>query len=357
MSRPDGRLVEDAAPAAAGADRPLSAAELAAAVGRVAGGACAATVVGCGLMGKQYVAALRALGVRRIRVSSRSAGPLEELRGADRAVEVIAGGVEHLACRPQEGELGIIATPTALLAGAAERLASLGFRRLLIEKPVSLWSRRIEALADALERQGVEAVCAYNRVAYPSFHEARARARQEGGITSCHYTFTEMIRPDWPERFPAEELARWGVANSLHVIGMAHGLIGMPSAWTGHRARGLPWHPTGAVFVGSGVSVHGIPFSYHADWGSTGRWSVECHTAISSYRLCPLERLVRRTSALGEWEEIPLAAAAPAVKPGIIEQVAAMLSAEVRPHLPLVSLREAAGLARLGESIFGYANA
>lgn len=357
MNRPEGRVAEAVVPPRMGTTQPLSAAELATAVARVAGSACAATVVGCGSMGKQYVEALRALGVRRIRISSRSAGPLEELHGTADGLETVAGGVERLECQPHQDELGIIATPTALLVGAAERLASLGFRRLLIEKPVSLWSHRIEQLADTLERQGVEAVCAYNRVAYPSFHEARARAFQEGGITSCSYTFTELIKPDWPERFPAEELARWGVANSLHVVGMAHGLIGMPSAWTGHRARALSWHPTGAVFVGSGVSTQGIPFSYHADWGSTGRWSIEFHTAVSSYQLCPLERLFRRTAALGEWEEIPLAVAAPEVKPGIVEQVAAMLSADVRPHLPLVSLRDAASLARLGESIFGYADA
>lgn len=332
----------------------LDSAGLAAAIAAADFSDCAATVVGYGNMGREYVKALRVLGVRRIRVCSRSAGPLEELREVA-GVETVSGGWERLECRPEPGEVALVATPTLDLIGPAERLAALGFRRLLIEKPVSLWSHKITPLAELLERQGIEAICAYNRIAYPSFHEAVARAAGEGGITSCAYTFTEIIRPDWPERFPQEELARWGISNSLHVIGMAHGLIGMPGTWSGYQRGALAWHPTGAVFVGSGVSEHGIPFSYQADWGSKGRWSVEIHTALSSYRFCPLEQLVRKTSPRSDWEEITLATFAPQVKVGFVEQVAAMLSPELRKSLPLVSLWEAAALTRYGEEVFGYA--
>lgn len=315
----------------------------------------AATVVGYGHMGKQYVNALRAIGVRQIRVCSRSSGPLEELCEVE-GLETGSGGFERLECRPQPGELGIIATPTLLLVDPAERLASLGFRRLLIEKPVSLWANEIERLASRLEAQGVEVFCAYNRVAYPAFQEVRARIVQEGGITSCTYTFTEMIKPDWPKRFPSEELARWGISNSLHVIGMAHGLIGMPATWSGSQRGSLPWHPAGTIFVGSGISERGISFSYHADWGSTGRWSVEIHTPVSSYRLCPLERLFRRTSSTGAWEEVSVMTTVPAIKTGIVEQVAAVLNPKVRHLIPLVSVERAAKLTRYAEDIFGYAH-
>ena len=334
-------------------DQPASSADLASAISTTDFSTRAATVVGYGYMGKEYVKALRALGVERIRVCSRSGGPLEELRGAD-GVETAAGGFERLGWQPERDELGIIATPTAALADASQQLASLGFRHLLIEKPVCLRSRAIRQLAETLEQRRVEAVCAYNRVAYPSFQELRARVESVGGVTSCTYTFTELIKPDWPEIFSAEELARWGVANSLHVIGMAHGLIGAPGAWRGHHSGALPWHPNGAVFVGSGVSDQHIPFSYHADWGSTGRWSVEVHTSQSSYRLCPLEKLFRRASAMAEWEELPVAAFAPDLKAGIGEQVAAMLSPDIRQLLPLVSLGEAVALTEYAEAVFGY---
>lgn len=330
-----------------------SSAEWAAAIRAQDFSGCAVTVVGYGGMGRQFVNALRALKVGRIRVCSSSAAPLEGL--AQSGVEVAAGGVERVAWRAAPEELGIIATPIRLLVPAAERLASLGFRRLLIEKPVSLWSRQIEALAAAFAAQGVDAVCAYNRVAYPSVLEARARAAQEGGIVSCTYTLTEMVQPDWPSRFDPDELARWGIANSLHVISMAHALIGMPEQWQGYRqGRTLAWHPSGSIFVGSGLSARGIPFSYHADWGSKGRWSVEIHTASSSYRFCPLETLQRLASAKAEWEPVPITTLAPEVKTGFVEQTAAMLSEELRLHVPLMPLRQVAALTRFGEEVFGY---
>lgn len=332
-----------------------SSAELAALIGSADFSGCAVTVVGYGNMGRHYLKALRALGVRRIRVCSRFTKGLEDV-GNVPGVEIVTGGYEHLECRPEADEVGIVATPTASLVPAAERLARLGFHRLLIEKPVSLWSNEIGRLAAKLERQGVDAFCAYNRVAYPSFHEIRACVMEEGGITSCTYTFTEIIKPDWPQRFPREELARWGIANSLHVISMAHGLIGPPKSWVGHLAGSLPWHPTGAVFVGSGVSVRGIPFVYHADWGSTGRWSVEVHTRTSSYRLCPLESLFRKSAPMADWEPVPLATFAPEIKAGFLEQIATMLTEPAARVVLLPTLREVARLTRYAEDVFGYAD-
>lgn len=313
----------------------------------------AATVVGYGAMGRQYVAALQILGLRRIRVCSRSAEPLAALRGFD-GVETTAGGFERWRYRASPQELAILATPMKSLVDATDWAVASGFTRVLVEKPVSLYAQTIERLADRMARAGVEVVCAYNRVAYPSFHEVRTQLAHEGGATSCVYTFTELIKPEWTQKFSAEALARWGVANSLHVMSMAHGLIGWPSTWSSHRSGALPWHPSGAVFVGSGISQRSIPFAYQADWGSTGRWSVEIHSGSSSYRLCPLERVFRRTSATGEWEEIPVRVYAPAVKAGLTELTAAMLHDELREALPLVSLREAAALTRYGERVFGY---
>lgn len=346
--RSEPTLATEAAPA-------YSSAALAATVSAQDFSGCASTVVGYGAMGRQFVNALRALNVGRIRVCSKSATALEEL--SSRGIEVTAGGVERLAWSARPAELGIIATPIAWLIPAAQRLASLGFRRLLIEKPVSLWSRQIEELAQVFEAQGIEAFCGYNRVAYPAFIEARARTTQEQGITSCTYTITEMIQPDWTSRFSSEELSRWGIANTLHVMSMAHGLIGMPRQWQSYRqGRAVAWHPTGSIFVGAGVSERGAAFSYHADWGSPGRWVIEVHTATSSYRFCPLETLQRRTSATGTWEPVATTAVAPDIKAGFVEQVAAAFSEELRTHVPLMSLRHVAALTRFGEEVFGYSS-
>ncbi|MFQ6026875.1 MAG: Gfo/Idh/MocA family oxidoreductase [Dehalococcoidia bacterium] len=331
----------------------FSAVQLAAALSEYDFSGCSATVVGYGYMGRHYLQTLQALGVKRIHVCSRSEASVADLKGTE-GVTVVSGGYQKWEVNPLPGELGIVCCPTADLVGAARHLAAGGFRKLLIEKPISLQSRQIESLAELLQQQEVDAACAYNRVSYPSFIEAKFRAQEEGGITSCSYAFTEFVDRIGPGSFPDAELARWGVANSLHVIGMAHGLIGLPQSWNGHRSGAVSWHPTGAIFVGSGISEQGIPFSYHADWGSKGRWSVEIHTPVVSYSLCPLEKLYRKETATGAWEEVPVGAFDPELKAGIAEQVATMLISDRPKIIPLVSVNDAARLTKYGEELFGY---
>ena len=329
--------------------------QLASAIATTDYSGCAATVIGYGYMGREFVKALRALRVGHICVCSRSEERLLELKGLD-GVTTISGGWQRLTRRPAPNELGIVATPSELLVPVAHHLLSLGVTKILVEKPVSCLPDDIFGLERAASAQGAEVACAYNRVAYPSFHEVKARTGEEGGITSCSYTVTEFIHQIGPDRFSQYELARWGIANSLHVMSMAHGLIGLPHTWKSFQtgSGSISWHPSGSVFVGAGLSEHGIPFVYHGDWGSTGRWSVEVHTAVASYRLCPLEKAYQRTSPMGEWVELPLTTFAPEVKVGVVEEVAAMLQPAIRQLVPLVSLTEAERLARYGEEVFGY---
>lgn len=313
-----------------------------------------ATLIGYGNMGKQYYQALRALGVRHIRVCACHEASLQDLRGVD-GVELFSEGLEGFREQAAADEVAILAIPIDLLVPGALQLADQGFRSLLIEKPIALDAATIGELAATLDARHVRAMCAYNRGVYPSVIEVRARAEREGGITSCTYVFTEMIKPDWPQRFSATELARWGVANSLHVMSLAHSLIGWPAEVSSVRTGAIDWHPTGAVFAGGGLSQRGIPFSYHADWLAKGRWVVEVHTRESSYRLAPLEKVLRRVTATGEWEPVEVAAFDPAIKAGIVEEVAIMLGALPELASLLPDVRQTAELTAYGEQVFGYA--
>ena len=297
--------------------------------------------------------ALQILGFGNIRVCSRSSGSLESLQGVS-DITTKAVDYRELDWYARPDELAIIATPINSLCDAAKSLCDLGFRKIFIEKPISLYSVEMQKVVNIFQNKGIQGICGYNRTAYPAFHELRFKVHEDGGISSCNYSITEIVREDWQSRFSTEELARWGIANSIHPIAMAHGLIGLPKIWKGFRSGSMEWHPTGIVFVGSGISDMNIPFTYHGDWGSKGRWSVEAHTEIASYLMKPLEKLYRKESPNGEWNEIPVSIFEPDVKDGIMEQVAALLDPYISDLVPLFSLEESTSLTRYAESVFGY---
>ncbi len=332
---------------------PLSAAELASLLRAKSFRNSAVTVFGYGNMGREYVKALQALGVGRIRVVSLSAEPLQPLANQP-GIHTQAEDYHTFQSRFEVNELAILALPIADLIPSAHRLVELGCKNLLIEKPVSLHSAEIKKLDVFLEHSGIRSACAYNRATYPALLEAATRIAQEGGITSCAYTFTEFVNRLNLSLYTSADLERWGIANSLHVMSLAHRFIGLPKIWQTYRQGHIAWHPSGAVFVGSGISDRSVPFTYHADWGSTGRWSVEIHSHQASYRLCPLEKLFVRKTATGDWEEITLETFAPNVKTGFVEQVASCLDTDLANRLPLWTLLDTARLTAFAENLFGY---
>jgi len=94
----------------------------------------------------------------------------------------------------------------------------------------------------------------------------------------------------------------------------------------------LDWHPSGAVFAGSGVTTGGTPFSYHADWDAPGRWGLEFCTRQHKLILRPMEKLqVMRKGSV----QIEYVAASESdtqldaeFKPGLYRQVEAFFAAD-----------------------------
>jgi predicted dehydrogenase len=311
------------------------------------------TLIGYGAMGRYYFQALQALKAGVVRICTRTAERTQEVHRLS-GVQTISGGYSAL---PEAGAhkeaLVIIATPIQEIAPALRHVLKLGYRRILCEKPVSLWSKEVEQLAEEAKRMNAQVYSAFNRRAYPAFIELSERIRQEGGVTSCTYEFTEILSHFNPEDYTLTEQQRWGIANSLHVISMAHGFIGLPQTWTGYRSGELPWH-SHSVYVGSGLTADQVPFNYHADWGSQGRWGVEISTAKAIYRLCPLETLQRKTNPLGDWEEVPVETFQRDLKAGIVEEIAAMVDNRIQQTVRLPDLQETAKLIHFAEDIFGY---
>ena len=297
------------------------------------------TLIGTGGIGNEYLKALTLLNVHDVRLIRRS-----------------TGGFESLTAPRSPNEVAIVAVPVDELSPAVTHLLKIGFKKILCEKPISLWSSQLEILTQLADSHAATVWCAFNRRTYPSYVEAAARLEQEGGVTSSHYTFTEFPNAWVSPKYSSDTQARWGIANSLHVISMVHGLIGNPSKFSCNRTGSLEWHPTGSAFTGSGVTSKKVLFSYQADWESKGRWSIDLHTKESIYRLCPLEKLFRKTTATSDFIEIPVKAFSDTSKPGFLEETAASLSDHLRQIIPLTTLKEATELTRYAEYVFGYSS-
>jgi predicted dehydrogenase len=310
-------------------------------------------VIGAGWMGKQYSFALARMGVRNVCVVSRSEQSAKECC-AKFDFKPCHGGYQE--CLPSLGtfDLVIVTTPIHELKPATMFALECGSRNILVEKPASLYSSELLDWSEELNQSDVRIRVAYNRITYPNLWKLKELVQSEGGVTSCRYTFTELVHTINFNNNEPDVYQRWGISNSLHVISMAHELIGMPEEIRTFCFGELEWHPSGSCFVGGGYTHKNIPFSYHADWQSAGRWGIEVMTPQNAYRLIPLEQLYQCRKGSFNWELVETTSAFPELKQGIAEQTAIMLCPEMEQVIPLVTIAQAAEYTKLAEQIFGY---
>ena len=306
-------------------------------------------IIGAGWMARQYAAALSRMKIKNVTIISKSKDSLTELC-REFGFQLLVGGYEKHIPRMRHMDLVIVATPIHQLLPAAVLAVRHGQQNILIEKPGSLYHEELISKAKNLKKAKVRV--AYNRLLYPNFHKLKQLVEGDGGITSCKFTFTEWIHTIDFAKESRDVYSRWGIANSLHVIATAFDLIGMPKEISAYQRGSLDWHPSGSVFVGSGMTETDIPFSYHADWNSAGRWGIEVMTKWDSYLLMPLEDLHVCKKGSNNWDKVPFDVSFPDVKHGVAEELAVMLDDSLA--LDLVSLEKAAAFNKVAEKIFGY---
>ncbi len=308
-------------------------------------------IIGAGRIANEYAIALSKLKIKNVTILGNTQKSLQKFKIFSN-FEIISGGYENELPNIRKKDLVIIATPIPMLIKAAKIAIKNGQTRILIEKPGSVFKKDLKSLQSLIKKQKVR--IAYNRIFYPSFHKLKQLVEKEGGITSCKFDFTEWIHTIEFEKYDDIIYQRWGISNSLHVISMAFELIGMPKEISSYQKGKFDWHPSGSIFVGSGISKKNIPFSYHANWNGGGRWGIEVVTNESKYRLSPLEKLYRLPKGSTEWSEIQLKETFPKVKAGIAEEIAVILSNKFEKKVGMISLQRAIEYNNLAETIFGY---
>lgn len=294
-------------------------------------------IVGAGEVAGCYLQVLRHLG-KEATVIGRGAASAKRF-STTHGSEVVHGGIAaFLAGTPRRADAAIVAVSGDELAAAARALIAYRVPYVLVEKPAGRSISEVSEVASAAQQQGTTVYVGYNRRFLASVAKAREIIEQDGGLTSFAFEFTE-----WPHRVlsmphPPGVLDAWFFMNSTHVVDLAFDLGGWPVRLDAFCAHELPWHRFGS-FAGAGLTVQNVPFSYHADWQSSGRWRVDLCTRSRRLVLVPLEKLFQSRVASVELEAVVLDDKADQqFKPGFLRQVEAFLHARngISTRLPTI---------------------
>jgi predicted dehydrogenase len=308
-------------------------------------------IIGGGEIAKQYALAFLKFHISDITMIVKTGNFISDFC-LEKKIRLLKGGFESNLSNLEKMDLVIIATPIPILIKATELCIDSGQDNILIEKPGSLYSKELFSLSNNCSDKKIR--IAYNRLVYPNLHKLKQLINFEGGVTSCRFTFTEWLDRIEFEKDKSIVYNRWGISNSLHVISMAFDIIGLPKEITSIQSGKIDWHDSGSQFIGCGTSENNIPFTYHADWGSGGRWGIEIFTKENSYLLIPLEQLYVCKKFTGITVPVEFDVAFPDLKLGIPEEIAIMLDST--SGLDLVTLEYAAKLNQITEKIMGYSS-
>lgn len=249
-------------------------------------------LIGTGLMGIEYAKVLNALHIEYTAIGrgDKSAVVFEEQTGHP----VVRGGLkDFLKSSPERPEAAIVAVGIEALTATCVDLLDYGVNKILQEKPGFGWIREIDRILEVRKKNNAIVVLAYNRRFYSSVLKAEEIIKEDGGVSSFNFEFTEWSHVIAPLTKTQVEHNTWFMGNSSHVIDTAFFLGGNPKELCAYYAgeNQLDWHPRGSKYVGAGVCENGALFSYHANWVAPGRWVVEILTKKHRLYFKPMESL------------------------------------------------------------------
>ena len=290
-------------------------------------------LVGSGSMSKEYAKVLKHLKID-FHVIGNTVASCQNFE-KELSLPVISGGLQSFLNKKdlEKYSHAINTVNVEYLKETTINLVKKGIKNILIEKPGSVHFSELDQISNIAEREKSDIYIAYNRRFYSSVEKMKELIYKDGGILSAHCEFTEWIHNIDPDNYPNDIANKWVIANSSHVLDTMFFLIGEPKILnpliTG-KSKVL-WHPSGSIFVGSGVSNNNIPFSYHANWLSPGRWGIEILTKNHRLILKPMEELKIQKKGSIKIEDVLIDNEIDTkFKPGIFNQVSNFLNANYK---------------------------
>lgn len=282
-------------------------------------------LAGAGYMAKEYAKILKDMNISFV-VVGRSEKSAEDFK-KETGIDCQKGGISNWLKTNPVPKLAIVAVTGDQLGTVSRVLIKAGCKELLVEKPGGLDGKDIKNTANLAKKNGAHVYIAYNRRFYSSVLKALEIIKQDGGVNSFDFDFTE--RSYQIENLPQMDKIKkeWFLHNSTHVIDMAFFIGGWPQKLISYREGTLKWHPAGAIYSGAGISNTEAVFSYHANWLSAGRWGIEVMTPKNKLIFRPLEKLQIQRYGNMNIEDVPLDNQLDIdFKPGIYRQVDAFLN-------------------------------
>lgn len=280
-------------------------------------------IAGSGPMAMAYAKVLQAMHKKFIVIgrSPASATKFEKETG----IPAISGGLKHwLGAQTTVPGHAIVAVTENELGNCARQLIRVGVKSILVEKPGGFTVKDIKLVDKQAKEKKANVYVGYNRRFYTSTLKAIEIIKQDGGVKSFIFDFTERSNIVASLDRPLDIKANWFLQNSTHVIDMAFFMGGWPKKIYTIKKGGLKWHPNGSIYAGAGISDKKALFSYHANWESAGRWSVEIMTSKNKLIFRPLEKLQIQKYGSMVTEDVPLDDKLDIeFKPGLYKQVEA----------------------------------
>jgi len=256
------------------------------------------------------------------KVVGRSSSRVDAFKELFPDVACFAGGLDAYKPENPTPEYAIVATNVSTLVDITKSLIAWGVKNILVEKPLAFTPDQVAEIQQQAHDRDSNVYIAYRAAA--------EQIKEDGGLTSVHFEFTEWVNRIDTQKFDEATLNNWVIANSSHVIDLVFHLAGKPkdlSCWV--SGDEVKWHPSGSIFMGAGYTELDIPFNYYSNWRAPGRWSIQFSTRKHRLHFAPMEQL-----ALQKLDSVQIEGAA--IDYGLDEQykpgVYAMVSDFLRPQ-------------------------
>jgi len=246
-------------------------------------------LVGTGYMAKEYAKVLQALSVD-FDVIGRGKDNCDRFCLEFPDIKVFSGGLEKFHLHDQY-DAAIVASNVESLFDNTIFLIEKGINNILLEKPGGKNKEQIIELARIADVQKATVLLGYNRRFYSSVLRAKEIIKEDGGVLSFNFEFTEWVHTVEPLGIDKDVKQNWFLANSTHVVDTAFYLGGKPREIVTYVAGGIKWHTASSIFAGAGISDRDALFSYNANWEAPGRWVLEVLTKKRRCIFKPMEKL------------------------------------------------------------------